>query len=307
MTGYAVITPSSAQPCASERRSGPSVTASAYSHTILTTPATSRVRRFIRDISATSTSLSFRDLIEHVECAGGESFVRYGHQVTTVAVHARDLPHRYAVGIAAFRLTQYLRTGYASTAVAARHHLFCEPLASFASTDWHVLCLDDITGQLLGYIEFAGISDPDARPVIDPARARFPVEATHDIDLFSHVPTPPGLTTHDVREVKRFVHSGSLADKHKRLRVSLELLLGLGSIVEKTYPRIKSVIGDVESHVALRHILILGLDAHILAGTTPSLPKTALLHPAYTTRECVQPFYADVPTLDETIRRRRVL
>ena len=90
-------------------------------------------------------------------------------------------------------------------------------------------------------------------------------------------------------------------------RVSLECLLALARVVEAEFPGIAAIIGDAESHVALSHVVLLGLDVRVLVGTAPSLPDEDLMHPAYETRADVKPFFAEVPELQEIQRHAAVI
>jgi hypothetical protein len=79
-----------------------------------------------------------------------------------------------------------------------------------------------------------------------------------------------------------------------RMRVTLELLLAAGSLV-LTLPDTRYVVGDVEEQVALRHLVMVGLDVRLIEGTAPRLTSGDYLHPAYTKRGEVKPFVAAVP------------
>jgi hypothetical protein len=264
-------------------------------------------QRYTRDIRRLHDVLRWGRIYD--ELAGVDTAYRARrHSVVTIAAQTKDIPYRYLLALAGFRLAQYLRVGYASSEVTFRDALFREPLAALHPTDWHALALDETSGEILGYLELAGNGDRTAQPVTGASnRNPFPVEQTHRIDLFQTVTPRRDLTTHTVWEAKRFVHNGNIHRKDLRLRVSLELLLAMGRIVESSYPAVLAVVGDAEENVALRHVVLLGLHATVITGTTPRLPDDDLTHPMYITRDVVEPFYAEVPDLGEISRRAAII
>ena len=142
---------------------------------------------------------------------------------------------------------------------------------------------------------------------MDSDRGHFPVEKAHRIDLLGAVSAPATLHTHQIREVKRFVQARTLHDRERRFRVSLELMLSLARVIESSYPAVRALVGDVEAHVALRHLVLMGLHVVVVEGTTPRLSPVELMHPMYDVRQTVEPFYAAVPDLAEISRRARVV
>jgi hypothetical protein len=259
--------------------------------------------RYVDAILDLQQTLSFGRLAAALSEVPDAYVANHGHGMTTVAARTGDLPYRYRLGIAGFRLAQYLRVGYASSQVVVHGALFGERICDWGPEDVHFLTLDDRTGKILGYVALVGNGDTSPRALSDARRGRYPVEQAHRIDLFDIVGTPDDLTTHDVREIKRFVHLRSMQDRERRLRVSLTLLLALTRVIETAYPLTKALVGDAEAHVALRHLLLMGLNVIVVAGTTPRLPDSDLMHPMYVTRATVAPFFARIPALAEVSRR----
>jgi hypothetical protein len=263
-----------------------------------------RTARFVDDVCSLHDVLRFSRLVTAVENAASECYVARRHGVVTLAVRTRDIPHRYLLGILGFRLAGYLRVGFASGEVAAKRALFSEPSHIVHPDDWHIIALNEQTGHILGYVELVGPEVGVAGiHAVDSNTRMFSVERSHRVDFLSAFGVSDRYPRDSVREVKRFLHRRSLTDRGLRLRVSLECLLALGRIVEFHFPGIAAVVGDAESHVALRHVVLLGLDARVLMGTTPWLPDDDLMHPAYVTRTEVRPFLAAVPDLGEIQRR----
>ncbi|MBA8826612.1 hypothetical protein FHX42_003991 [Saccharopolyspora lacisalsi] len=193
-------------------------------------------------------------------------------------------------------MAQYLEIGWASPEVVTTRALFTEPMRSLRRHDLHFVTLDEKTGEILGYITLAQNADPQPVSVRDhESRHRFPVEGAHEVDLFGAVDAPAELTTHEVYEIKRFVHACWLDDAQRRLQISLELILAVTRTLESCTPRIRALVGDAEASVALRHLLMMGLNVTSVTGTDPRLNRDNILYPTYATRDVVEPFYARVP------------
>jgi hypothetical protein len=58
---------------------------------------------------------------------------------------------------------------------------------------------------------------------------------------------------------------------------------------------VRTLIGDVEEQVALRHLLMAGLEVQLVEGTAPQLTDRDLLRHAYTERASVKPFVSHLP------------
>ncbi|TLG08784.1 hypothetical protein FEK35_16510 [Nocardia cyriacigeorgica] len=262
-------------------------------------------RRYVDRVCRMQDELRFHGLAARIDGVEQTRVVER-HGVTTVVARTCDIPHRYLLGIAGFRLAQYVRLGFMSAPRMARDALFCEPLDDLNPDDWHIVCLDSASGEILGYLELAGNGGP-AEPVrANPGRRLFPVEEVHGIDIFELVDAPRHLSTENVREVKRMVHNRAIADRRLRYRVSVELILGTQWVAAEATPAMLVVVGDAEAHVALRHIATVGLNPIVLSGTDPRLPDDHLLGPCYRTRSLVEPFYGEVPGAEELAHRRAI-
>jgi hypothetical protein len=268
-----------------------------------TEETSSTTGRYAADIVAMHDRLSYRRLLQHLPVADLPHLAVRGDGLVTVAARTAQLPHRYLLGLQGFRLAQYLQLGWACQQTLHSSALFCEPLRSLHADDVHVLTLDGRGGRILGYVTLTTAGDGESRPLLAPDRALFPVETAHGINLFDRVPAPPGVRTDQVREIKRFVHSRTLTDRAQRLRVTLELLLGMGQALAASEPAVRVLVGDVEEKVALRHLVLAGLDVHLIEDTRPGLSDDDLLHPAYSRRGTVKPFVAHVPEREELLRR----
>ncbi|HEU4998620.1 MAG TPA: hypothetical protein VFT68_06715 [Lapillicoccus sp.] len=261
-----------------------------------TTPSGNPSDRYAADVVSLNRDLSFRNLVRLAknDPAIFTHFAERGDGLVTLAVPTRHLPHRYLIGLQGFRLAQYLQLGWACSDVAYRQAIFCEPIGVTHADDEHIITMSP-SGRILGYVSLATNGDGESRDLFDPERASYPVEEAHGINIFDHVAPLPGVRTHEVRELKRFVHSRTLTDRTQRLRVTLELLHGLGQAVAAAAPAVRTLIGDVEEHVALRHLLMAGLEVQLVEGTAPRLTDHDLLRHAYTERASVKPFVSHLP------------
>jgi hypothetical protein len=260
-----------------------------------------REARYVDAIVELQQTLRFPGLVRAVRDLPDVHVVDHGYGLTTVAVPTERLPLRYQLATAGFRLAQYLRVGYASPRVVMDQALFGEPISSWRPDDVHFLTLDSESGQILGYATLVGHDDSAA----DGTRGRFPVEQAHDIDLFKAVGLPPTANAGQVREIKRFVHLVSMSDRRLRLRVSMDLLVAIARVIESQQSGIIGLVGDAEAHVALRHLVLMGLRVIVVTGTTPVLSKLDLMHPRYDGKDKVEPFFAQVEVHE--LQRRRVV
>ncbi|WSQ09296.1 hypothetical protein OG604_16790 [Streptomyces sp. NBC_01231] len=265
-------------------------------------------QRYIRDILRLHGRQSFGRLDAELRRTDACLYRSdHGRGVVTSVARSESIPERYLVGLAGFRLSEYLRAGFACEDVVFNRSLFCEPVREFHPADLHVITTDVASGRILGYVALAHSKDPEPRPLNATDRHPFPCEQAHDVRLQNLLRDAGDLTTHEVREVKRFVHAHAVTDRSLRLRITLELLAAVtrASHLEGCLTRL--LIGDVEEHVALRHLVLLGLDVRLLEGTEPRLNRQNVMHPMYTARAKVLPFYAWTPAAEEVDRRGRML
>lgn len=260
--------------------------------------------RYARDILALQDGLNFRSLLA-VPRHDVAYYARRPGGLVTLGLRTDQMSKRYLLGLQGFRLAQYLQLGWVCQDTIAARGLFCEPVHGLRNSDLHLVTVSP-GGEILGYLGLVGSSDEVPRLLQDPDRARFPVETAHGINLFDVVPRDRATRTDQVGELKRFVHRRSMSDRMLRLRVTLELLLAAGSLV-LGQSGLRLVVGDVEEHVALRHLMLVGLQVRLIEGTTPQLRSGDYLHLAYVRRGAVKPFIAQVPAHEELAARMRRL
>jgi hypothetical protein len=272
-----------------------------------TLPQRAAVDRYVTDIVGANAEFRYGRLLQRMLASDVEYTSAQHLGVVTVGGRTREVPEQFLRAVAGFRLGQYLALSYASPDVCYDRALHLEPLDSFKPDDYHLASFCEESGRLLGYVCLAGNGDLAPRPVTGRGRGKaFPVEVAHGIDVFSAVGAP-ALVTSEVREVKRFVHARGMTSRPLRLRVSMELLLALSAAVGRGPAQVRALVGDVEEQLALRHLLLVGLDVHVISGTRPVLARQDLMHPMYVTRDEVVPFFTLLPGGEELRARTEIL
>ena len=105
-------------------------------------PLRPTVERYTRDVVGLHSRLSFRHLPDEVR---GEPLWlrrRSTTPLTTVAALESQIPDRYLLGIYGYRLSQYLRLGWACPDTVYAQSLFAEPRHRPDAQDVHVVTLD---------------------------------------------------------------------------------------------------------------------------------------------------------------------
>jgi hypothetical protein len=253
--------------------------------------------RYTRDILALQERLNFRTLSTIQEFS--YRAVR-ADGLLTLALRTDQLTNRHLLGMQGFRLAQYLHLGWVCPDAIAARGMFCEPTQGLNDDDLHFVTVSG-DGRILGYLGLVTSKGGASLRMEDPDRTPFPVEIAHHINLADVVLSVRRLTTDRVRELKRFVHRQSMTDQVLRLRVTIELLLAAGTVVLEM--PVRTLVGDVEEHVALRHLMMMGLRIQLVEGTRPALADQHYLHHAYIKRAAVVPFVAEIPSSGQLARR----
>ncbi|WP_446039571.1 hypothetical protein [Streptomyces sp. SID1121] len=251
--------------------------------------------RFVRDIVHLHSTMDFRDLPQHL--SGAPLYHRHDERDDLIILTVTDdqLPLRYLNGIMGFRLVQYLRLGWISPQLVYRRAVFRETVTHPPGVqNIHTISLCTRTGRIRGYISLACTADRLPLPLDHPRRYRFSTETAHRIDLLGQF-AAPGLGTHQVFEIKRFVRDLHMPQGRIAERVPWHLLLGLGRTMVDLGDQVRVVFGDAKEHVALRHFRLTGFDLQVPRGTTPNLPESDLMAPIYRQDVVAVPFVAPVP------------
>ncbi|MFJ6897050.1 hypothetical protein [Streptomyces hokutonensis] len=263
-----------------------------------------RRARYVEHVLALHDRMSVAGLIEQADPL---YLARRPDGLTVLALPQSRLPERYRLAIYGFRLAQYLRSRFASDRVAFARGLFAEPLGAGHGEEIHLIGMEESTGTILRYVSIVATTDSAALPVTHPDRTPFPCEVAHGINLFDHVPLDEPVTGHEVWEIKRLMQRPSQRDTApaRRLRLSLELMLGFYTVLAGLSPRPKFLVGDGEEGLAVRRLARSLKNITVIEGTCPELDEDDLLFPAYVVRAVVKPFVASIPRgaeLDQLVR-----
>jgi hypothetical protein len=261
---------------------------------------TDQQSRYVSELISLHDSVSVRG----IETAISSDHLLYSAQrpggLLVLAARSSGIPQRYLLAIQAFRLAQYLRLRFASPELAYSRALLTEPCPANGE-EIHLLVLDADTGTIVRYLSLLGTSDAQPMPLTDPRRSLFPCEVAHGVNLFCHVAQPPELDSSNVWEIKRLVQPSTTAAHGggQRVRITLEAVFALYTVLSAMAPRIEVLVGDGEEGIAIRRMQRVMRQVTVLEGTAPSLPPDELMYPLYTQREIVKPFVAQVPTSDD--------
>ena len=251
--------------------------------------------RYVRELTRMQTALRYPFLCDAIE---GQPLCRlegYGDGLTTVSVRESQLPAPYLSAVLGFRLVQFLQAGLMDPDLIYRHRMVHEPvIPSSGQETIHTMTITG-SGQIVGYIGLVGSADPRPLALDSPARARFPVEVAHHVDLLAPY-AAPGRSSHNAYEIKRFVREQSMPKGAQRDRVPWHLILAIGKVGQRL-GQIRLVIGDSSERGALRHLRLVGLNALVIEGTSPWLPRTEPMWPSYelSPDELAKPFVAPLP------------
>jgi hypothetical protein len=91
-----------------------------------------RQARYVQEIIELHRRLRFGGLARHLLREKSAYVADHGFGMVSLAARTECIPRRYLLGLAGFRLAQYLQLGYASPKLVAERSMFCEPVSA-----WH--------------------------------------------------------------------------------------------------------------------------------------------------------------------------
>ena len=260
------------------------------------TPASGdAAERYARELARMQTALRYPFLGDAID---GEPLCRlegYGDGLTTVSVRESQLPAPYLRAVLGFRLVQFLQAGLMDPDLIYRRRMVHEPVIPGSGQETiHTITITG-SGQIVGYIGLVGSADPRPLALDSPARARFPAEVAHHVDLLAPY-AAPGRSSHNAYEIKRFVREQSMPRGAQRDRVPWHLILAIGQVGLRL-GQIRLVLGDSSKRGALRHLRLVGFNALVVEGTSPWLPRTEPMWPSYelSPDKLAKPFVAPLP------------
>jgi hypothetical protein len=255
-----------------------------------------RALRYVADIVELHERLSYRRLPDEIVGEPLHLVVDPRHELVTVTARDSQFPVRYLRGILGFRLAQYLRLSWISAERVHRTAAYHEPLPRPGGVESvHTVTLCARTGKVRGYVGLSCSADAESLPLDSPGRTPFPTEEAHGVDLLAGL-ARPGLGTHQVFEVKRFLRDQTMPRGVQHQLVPWHLMLSMGEAMLRLGDAVQVLLGDAKEHVALRHLRLSGFDLRVVEDTAPELPPSDPLAPIYRQEVLAKPFVAHVPS-----------
>jgi hypothetical protein len=223
--------------------------------------------------------------------------------VGIVVARTTELPPAALDAILAWRLGQYLLTGFYDTAVVAGEDMAREPRDDVHDGDVHGLAIDP-DGSLCAYLT---LKQPDlstadlAVPYSAPDRPTFPCEEVHGRGWQRSIRNVDDIELGSCWELARFVKDQRRPDDPACLRAPLEL--GLVAARLARHPRlqrhVRLVTGDLDPEVALKSLRYFFVPVATFAPHHVELPEGHPLRPRYL-NNATAPFAAAPSDIDNT-------
>src|SRR5712691_6226038 len=219
--------------------------------------------------------------------------------VTVIAARTTDLPDEALDAILAWRLGQYVLTGFYDPGIVAATGMTNEPRDSVHDQDIHFLALDD-DGGLLAYITLKQPPEIDGRLLYRHRdRPLFPCEEVHGRHWQNSLIGVDEVELRDCWEFGRFVKDQRRASETITHRGALELALGACRLVRHPDHQagFRLVTGDLDPEVALKSLRFFFVPVATFPAHRASLPEGHPLAPRYE-QALTAPFVADAEDVD---------
>jgi hypothetical protein len=223
--------------------------------------------------------------------------------VTVVALRTEHLPPEALDAILAWRLGQYLLTGFYDPALVASRRMTAEPHELVSDKDVHGLAIDP-DGDLAAYLT---VKQPPAHPPDgditfgDPDRALFPCEEVHGRRWQKGMEPADSVALASVRELARFVKDQRRPDEPICLRAPFELALAASRLARHPHfqQQVRLVTGDLDPEVALKNLRFFFIPVATCAPHRVELGEGNPLGPRYR-EHATAPFLAAPSDIDNT-------
>jgi hypothetical protein len=200
----------------------------------------------------------------------------------------------------AWRLGQYLRTGFYDAEAVAQRGVAGEPREQVHDRDLHALALDD-EGRLLSYLTLKqpeGIGPASEWTYRDNERPLFPCEEVHGRRWQTRIGGIDQVPAASCWEMARFVKDQRRRDDPIAMRAPLELALGVARLARRpSHHAIQLVTGDLDPEVALRNVRFFFVPVATFPAHRVELPPGHLLGPRYRDHDTA-PFIGSVADVD---------
>jgi hypothetical protein len=220
------------------------------------------------------------------------------HGVRLVVAPTRALPVAALDAILAWRLGQYLLTGFYDADLVGEYSLEREDPAGVHDGDVHGLAVD-CDGDLLTYLTFKQPDGLAGHAYGDPERPQFPCEEVHGRAWQEGVTLAHGMRAELCWEAARFVTDQRRPSDPMIHRGALEIALAAVRLATRPdlATAVQLVTGDLDPQVALRNLRYFFIPVATFPPHQVDLPEGHLLRPRYRDHGTA-PFLANAADMD---------
>ena len=219
--------------------------------------------------------------------------------VAVLAARTTDLPDEGLDAILAWRLGQYVLTGFYDPAIVAAAGMANEPRESVHDHDLHFLAVDD-DGGLLAYITLKQPPEIDGKLLYRHRdRPLFPCEEVHGRHWQNSLVGVDEVELRTCWEFGRFVKDQRRANETIAHRAALEIALGASRLLRHPDHQedFRLITGDLDPEVALKSLRFFFVPVATFPAHRASLPAGHPLAPRYE-RALTAPFVANATDVD---------
>lgn len=222
------------------------------------------------------------------------------HGVRLVVLPTAAIPDSLLDALLAWRLGQYLLTGFYDVGGVEQASMTGEPRELVHARDLHALAVDD-GGRLLCYLTLKqpGALAPGSEWTYrDTDRPLFPSEEVHGRRWQTRIGHVDQVPASACWELARFVKDQRRAGDTMALRAPLELALGVARLARRPVQHgLQLITGDLDPEVALRNVRFFFVPVATFPAHRVALPAGHLLAPRYRDHGTA-PFIGTVADID---------
>lgn len=222
------------------------------------------------------------------------------HGVAIVVLPTSAIPEVALDALLAWRLGQYLLTGFYDVVAVAERGMRGEPRDLVHDRDLHALAIDR-DGQLLCYLTLkqpAGVAPGSPWTYRDPDRPLFPSEEVHGRRWQARIGRVDDVPAAGCWELARFVKDQRRSADPLAMRAPLEIALGVARLARRPkYHAFHLVTGDLDPEVALRNVRFFFVPVATFPSHRVALPSGHPLAPRYREHDTA-PFIGTVADVD---------
>jgi hypothetical protein len=222
------------------------------------------------------------------------------HGVRLVVLPTAAIPEAMLDALLAWRLAQYLLTGFYDAEAVAQRRIAGEPREQVHERDLHAMALDG-EGRILCYLTLrqpSGIGPESEWTYRDPDRPLFPSEEVHGRRWQGRIGRVDDIPAAGCWELARFVKDQRRSSDPLAMRGPIEIALGVARLARRPQFRgLQLVTGDLDPEIALRNIRFFFVPVATFPAHRVALPAGHLLAPRYRDHDTA-PFIGSVGDVD---------